>query len=242
MAAGKVIPIKPLTSWSFSRYDVYQQCPLKAKLKFIDKLKEPQNDAMARGDQVHKLAEDFIKGKLTKLPAELAKFKKLFAQLKKDYKTLSQSMVVEDTWAFTKDWDETAWNDWTGCWVRIKLDCASYDPDDPEWETLIIRDWKTGKFRPEQNEKYLEQCDLYALAALLLHPHVKTVKPQLIYLDVGEIYEAAQVYTQADVPELKARWAKRVKPMLSDTVFAPRPNQYCPWCTFRAEAGGPCKF
>ena len=41
MATKKTIPIKPLTSWSFSRYSDYKTCPLKAKLKHIDKIQEP---------------------------------------------------------------------------------------------------------------------------------------------------------------------------------------------------------
>ena len=35
-----------ITAWSFSRYNLYQQCPGKAKLMYIDKLKEPTSDAM----------------------------------------------------------------------------------------------------------------------------------------------------------------------------------------------------
>lgn len=248
MATTKVIPIKPLTSWSFSRYDTYRQCPLKAKLKFIDKLKEPTNDAMTRGDQIHKMAEQYIKGTLEKLPAELKAFKKLFTELRKEYGQRSESMVVEDTWAFTRVWTETAWNDWNGCWVRIKLDCARYDPADEAYETLVPYDWKTGKFRPEKNEEYLEQLELYALAALLLHDHVKRVTPFLVYVDLGRVYpagtkdEPVMVYTRDDIPRLKKAWEQRVKAMLSDTVFAPRPNNFCNWCHFRAENGGPCKY
>ena len=35
---AKIIPIKKIESWSFSRYSVYSECPRKAKFKFIDKL------------------------------------------------------------------------------------------------------------------------------------------------------------------------------------------------------------
>jgi len=242
MTAQKVIPIKPLTAWSFSRYQTYQQCPAKLKYSAIMKLKEPQNEAMARGEMVHKLAERYVKGEIpAKTPPELAKFKDELVRLRAMYKKISQSMTAEDQWSFRSDWSETTWNDWNGCWLRIKLDLAHHEDD----ETLIVTDWKTGKFREDKNAEYLEQLELYALTALLLHEHIQKVKPRLIYLDLGVVYPLVDkpiTYTRADIPRLKKVWEKRVAPMLSDTVFAPRPNNLCSWCHFRKDNGGPCAF
>lgn len=233
--------MKKITAWSFSRYSQYKQCPYKLKLTAIDKLKEPANDAMTRGSQIHALAEQFVKGQIKKMPAELVTFKDLFNQLAKAYKRRSILNVVEDSWAFTKIWSRTTWDDWNNCWLRIKLDHAvSVDN-----ETLVINDWKTGKFRPDSNEDYLEQLELYALAALILYPHIRKVLPRLVYLDEGSIFppdDSPLVYTQEDVPRLKVLWAKRTKAMLNDTKFAPRPNRFCKWCHFRKDNGGPCQY
>src|SRR5260370_28755544 len=104
----KIIPIKPATSWSFSRYSDYKLCPLKFKLKHLLKLREPSNTAMERGALIHKLCEDYIKGiSAAKLPPELKSFEKDFKELRTKFKKISQTMVVEDNWAFTKDWAET---------------------------------------------------------------------------------------------------------------------------------------
>lgn len=247
MATKKVIPIKTITAWSFSRYSTYKSCPLKAKLAFIDKINEPPNDAMARGTQIHALAEDYIKGKIRALPPELKLFKEDFKFYRAQYKKSISGMVVEDTWSFTKDWNETQWNDWVGCAVRIKLDCAHHEDD----STLIITDFKTGKYRQQSNEDYVEQLELYALAALLLHPHIEVAKPRLQYLDEGITYppegDDSLVFTRADIPRLKKLWEKRTKPMLSDTTFAPRANNFCRWCWYgqsKKAAGGPglCKY
>ena len=91
-----------ITAWSFSRYSCYKQCPLKAKLQFISKIKEPPNDAMKRGAYIHDLAEGYIKGTVSRIPKELKEFKTLFQRLRKQYKKVINGMVVEDTWAFTK--------------------------------------------------------------------------------------------------------------------------------------------
>lgn len=241
----KQIPIKQITSWSFSRYNTYKQCPLKLKLSAIDRIREPGNPAMARGDAIHKLAEAYIKGEGRALPPELKLFADEFKKLRAQYKKKINGMVVEDNWSFTKDWDETQWDDWINCWLRIKLDCAHHEDD----ETLVITDWKTGKFRPEMNEEYVEQLELYALAALLLHEHIQQVKPRLVYLDLGLTYPTADqplVFTRADIPKLKQLWAKRTKAMLNDKQFAPRPNDKCRWCFYRASnkaaGGGQCKY
>lgn len=246
--AKKVIPIKPLTSWSFSRYQDYQTCPAKAKYKHIDRLKEPPSEAMQRGADIHEMCEHYVKGTLAKLPPELKLMKDEFARLRKMYKAKKLPMIVEDNWAFTKDWDETQWNDWVNCWVRIKLDCAHYETP----TLLVITDWKTGKPNDYKKAEYMEQLELYALAALLMSAvEDVTVEPRLGWLDTGEMYPAERErtqYTRADLKALMTKWNKRVKPMMSDTRFAPKPSAFgCRYCYFGQQGkakGGPglCKY
>lgn len=241
MATGKVVPTKKLESWSFSRYSDYKQCPLKCKLKHIDKIKEPPNQAMARGSAIHNLAEGYIKGTEKKFPIELKLLKPEFDTLKRIYKKNPESMVVEDQWAFDIKWGESQWDNWAECWLRIKLDCAHHDSP----VKMVVTDWKTGKFRESSNEEYVEQLELYALAALLLYPRIEEVLPRLGYTDQGVFYPEPSkplIFTRDDIPRLKKMWEKRVKPMLSDTTFAPRPNDKCHWCHFSANKAGPCKY
>jgi hypothetical protein len=126
--------------------------------------------------------------------------------------------------------------------VRIKVDYAREVAGD----TLIIRDWKTGKFHADLHADYLETLQLYALGGLLKYPHIKRVKPFLNYVDLGKEYpgpdDGELVYARADVPELKKLWTSRAEPIFKDTVFAPRPGPKCKWCAFSASKGGPCKF
>lgn len=237
---------KQFTSWSFSRYSDWKRCPLAAKLKHLDKISEPKNPAMQRGADIHDEAAAYLKGNLAKLSPDLALFKDEFKRLRLLSKKRLLGFVCEDNWAFTAEWDKTQWNDWLRCWVRIKLDCAHHETID----VMVVTDWKTGKFREELHEEYLEQLELYALAALILHPHLKEVRPRLVYTDQGLIYPPVTkpiVYTQADVPRLKKLWAKRINPMMKDTRFAPKPNSKCHWCFYGQSGvakGGPglCRF
>lgn len=217
--------VKKITSWSYSRYAKYNDCPAAAKYKFIDKLQEPGSAAMERGNAIHKMAEDYTKGATKKLPPELTKFAEEFKELK------GSKPIVEQTWAFTKEWAETVWNDWQGCWLRIKTDAACLDGD-----TLYVIDHKTGK----QREGYGEQMTLYGVGGFLKYPHIKKVVAQLWFLDSGGVVPAE--YKVSEFKAMQKDWEKKVQPMLNDTRFAPKPGNACRFCHFKKANGGPCKF
>lgn len=214
-----------ITSWSYSRYALYEKCPRKAKYKFIDKLPEPGNAAMERGNQIHKLAELYTKNELQTLPKELKLFKEEFVELKKS------KPIVEETWAFTRNWQKTTWNDWNNCALRVKTDAACLDKD-----TLYVIDHKTGKPR----DGYEEQLHLSATAGMLVFPKAKIISTQLWYLDTGDV--VSKDYDAKDVGKMMLEWDKKTVPMLSDTTFACRPSNECRWCPYSKSKGGPCKF
>lgn len=234
---------KQFTSWSFSRYSLYRQCPFRAKLQNLDKIQEPKTPALVNGAEVHEQAEHYLKGSIRTLPASLAYFRDLFMTLRKQYKA-GKNITVEATWAFTKNWAVTRWDDWTGCWLRIKTDVTYFEKD---MTTLHILDWKTGRFRESMAVEYEEQLDLYALGALLMYPRAEVVIPRLVYLDAGLSYPVVpKRYGQNDLPRLQKAWEKKTKAMLNDTKFTPRPNDKCVWCFYRASnranGGGQCKY
>lgn len=246
----KTIPIQPVKSWSFSRYHDYRTCPLRFKLKHLDKVQEPANDAMARGSAIDKQVEEYIVGRSARLPKEVLGLRDEIQMLRKLYKKVGHTqMTVQETWAFTRAWTRTVWNDWDGCWLRVKLDCAHREGD-----TLIVTDWKTGKLRtdrPDRLADYLEQLELYATAALLLHPEVKQVQVRLGFLDHDQFYPGVDdqplLYTSQDLPGLLKTWEKRVKPIFADKRFAPKANDGCRWCWYgqsKKREGGPglCRY
>lgn len=225
------------TAWSFSRYSDYRQCPRKAKLKHIDKIEEPPNDAMRRGADIGRLAELYIKGKVRTLPKVLDKFKKTFASMRDTYKKNPQRMVVEDQWALDGKWARSEWFA-KDCVVRIKVDAGRLESKG----FMLITDWKTGKYRAEKREEYVEQLELYCLGALVLDETLEKVQARLAYLDEGIIFpepesdeEATLTFTRADIPKLKRTWDKRTRAMLLDRSFPPRPNDKCRWCHYRKE-------
>lgn len=248
--AKKTAKASPVTSWSFSRYGDYKTCPLKFKLKHIDKIPEPKSAAMQKGIDAHDNAEKYIKGLVAKIDPVLTGLKSELDAMRKMYKAKKLPMIVEDQWAFDANWDESQWNNWAECWVRIKLDAAHYISADE----LMVTDWKTGKPSDYKNVEYMEQMELYALSALLLslRDDVK-VRVRLGYVETGDIIVPRDrdgneiIYDKGMIKTLKTTWNNRVKPMMSDTTFAPRANNMCNWCHYgqagKAKGGpGLCKY
>jgi hypothetical protein len=226
-------------SWSFSRYNDYKKCPAFFKFKHIDKRKEEPNAAMQRGSDYHLLAENYLKGTIKSLPVELKLLKTEYTQWRAE-----KIKGVEEQWAFKRDWSETFWNDWNGCWLRVKMDAYYINV---EHNALVLIDHKTGKLREEKNAEYLEQLELYGLAGLVKFPDIKVVSPRLAYIDVGIVYpnpeEEEIEYTRKDEPLLKKKWEKKVIPMFVDKTFNPTPSDAaCRFCTYRKAEGGPCRW
>lgn len=225
--------VQQITSWSYSRWKTYEECPAKARYKFILRLPEPQGDAAARGDDIHKKAEQYVMGELKKLPTELQRFKQEFADIRK-----VKGVAAELSLAYTSKWIACSPTDWKNAWVRIKIDLVT--PPDKQG-VVFIADNKTGK----QRDEYQEQLELYAVAGFLQWPQAERVRGQLWYLDHGVIVPEdpeAGVFERKQLPKLIKLWEKRTTPMLRDTVFAPRAGAYCRWCHFSKSKGGPCKY
>lgn len=235
---------RPLTSWSFSRYMDYVKCPYAFKKKHIDKVKEQENEAMAHGTAIHTMAEHYIKGILKKMPKELGNFAEEFQGLRKLYKTTGSGLIVEEQWAFDKQWQPSGWSDWNNTWLRVKLDCGMRADDDT---AMIFKpiDWKTGRMSDYKTSEYVMQLELYAVATFKLLPTIEEVRPLLAYIDSGSVYPPEDepiVFYKKDEKRLTTQWEKRVQKMFNDKTFKPTPGKHCDWCQHSKGKGGDCKF
>lgn len=218
-------------AWSYSRYADYKQCPARFKYKYLMKLPDPGSPAMERGNTIHKMAEDYVTGKLRKVPKELTGVEPELAFLKE------AKAVAEENWGFKKDWNWIGRPGWFGddVWFRAKTDVRLLYDDD----TLLLGDWKTGK-KYFSNE---EQIELFALAGYRRFPNVVEVDTRLWYTDVDpNDNEIQRTYNVKELEAIQRDWEKRVIPMFKDRKYAPTPNDKCHWCPFSKAKGGPCPF
>lgn len=224
---------KKIVAWSYSRWNEYEQCPLRAKLKVIDRMKEPEGPALRRGKAIHTGIENYLSGKATSLPPEVHK------KLHRKYAAMRKwKPLVELEIAFDSGWHQVEWFA-KEAWCRVKIDAVL--PPSYERKKVGVYDHKTGKFRADGKE-YDRQLELYALAGLLLHEKAPASETAIFFTDHGVTVEPDKQYTRKDVPELKDRWVDRTKAMLSDTRFDPRPGDHCRWCSFSKAKGGPCQY
>lgn len=242
---------KTITQWSYSRLRDWVHCHAYAGFKHVQKLKEPGNQAMQRGGDIHSMAQAYVEAKTQprKIPDELACFEAEFKMLRK------ARARCEAEWAFTSSWAPTGWFD-DDCWLRVKMDVHWFDE---AANHVHVADHKTGKVA--HPEKYRDQEELYALGGLLQYPDAAGVYVKFWYLDAGvvgssvgnsdeppkgvtaEQCERGAFYSRADVDRLKKKWAKEVKPMMADTAFKPMPEgRKCQYCHFSKAKGGPCKY
>lgn len=217
---------KRITAWSYSRWADYELCPAKAKYKHVDKIKEPENPAMKNGSKVHAELADYLS---IGLGRDLPKSGEKFADILQQLRTLEP--IHDQEWGFTDRWDVTGWFS-KDTWFRSKLDvCVVYDDN-----TADVVDFKTGK----ASDSHAQQGELYAISVFLRYANVQYVTVRFWYLDTGA--ETVQHFARREMEEMIYTWEKRVKPMLSDEIFAPRPGNHCRWCFFAKSNNGPCKF
>lgn len=218
-----------VTAWSWSRFALYEQCPLAFKLKNIDKIEEPPSDAMQRGRDVHKALEQYIICKAD-LPAEVKHpfHRQLYAEMRA---IPAENKVVEQQWGFTSKWKPMGWFG-KDVWYRAVLDLGVMY-DDLTYEAV---DHKTGKKYGHNDD----QMELFALSVMCKYPPVTHVTTRLVYIDSGE--QEFGEFPATDREALKAKWEAKVAPMFADTTFAPRPNDKCRFCHFAKSKAGLCKF
>lgn len=231
--------VQRITAWSYSRLTTDELCPLKLKYQAIDKIPIQENDAMKRGQAIHKLAEHTVKASRLpkKFPEELELFEEEFKEVRALKKNKDYEIFTEQQWAFRKDWTECSWFA-KDCWVRIVVDLGILNKKDG---ILTIIDHKTGKAR----EDHKSQLKIYGTGGFCKFPGITTVQAGMWYLDQGFINDESNelVEYQADEHDkLLKYWEKRVKPLLADTGFAPKPNNLCSWCDYSDANGGPCKY
>ncbi len=219
-----------IDSWSYSRLTVFEQCKLRAKLAYIDRIPEPERPlppgksehANDRGTRVHTAAELFIQGGVELLP-ELNDFRDEFVALRDLYK--QGKVSLEGEWGYDREWTPTAWRS-SDVWARVKLDAFVRLSK----THAVVIDYKTGrKFGNEV--KHAEQCQMYQLAAFLRYPELEVIDVELWYIDQDEISHMR--YTRAQGLRFYRNFDDRGAAITAATEFPANPNIYsCRWCPY----------
>lgn len=222
--------VAPVTAWSYSRLAKWEECPAAFKYRNIDKYPEPQSPPMKRGDEIHQnvaaiLTDQPLPFPDADVPKKLGNFVNVFGHIK------ANQPLVEQKWAFDKNWRTVSYFD-KATHYRSILDVGVLWPNNK----FTVVDWKTGKAYGSN----IEQMEQFAMAVMRRYPQVHSVETRLMYLDTGQ--EQHEEFVRSQLGEISLKWDQRVAPLMADTVFTPRPGEYCRRCHFRKSNGGPCAF
>jgi len=223
---------KGVKAWSWSVLQQYETCPKQTYYSKIQKVQVPKAPALEKGIKIHEELEACLRDHSLSCPELAQPVEVQLERLRMD------GAIPELEIAFDKDWNACDWFA-PNCWLRIKVDAIVPPTIDGDGRVHII-DWKSGKVRQDHTD-YDAQLELYMLAALLMYPTAEQAEASLIFLEHGVVLDGDDVMTRDMIPAAKAKWENRVKPLLSDTTFAPRPSGFaCRWCDLGKAAG--CEY
>lgn len=230
--APEIIPILELgqiKTWSFSALKDFEACAYRAYLKSIAKLPQPESEHLKRGNEMHALCEQVIKGEIDEIPKSLKNVAARLRMYQESYP--AGNVICEDQWAHDHNWNVTEWfgND---TWLRLKLDAMILEDE----TSAILSDWKTGR-RFGNELKHSEQLMLYAIISFLRYPKLEFIKVENQYIDGHPVLEKS--YTRALAMNFLRSWHDRAMRMTTADKFPPLPSkQNCRYCPYRAEKDG----
>lgn len=219
---------------SFSRLQDFEKCKYLAKLKYVDRIPEPERPlppgktehANDRGTRVHESAELFVRGGVELIP-ELQKFRDDLEELRRLH--AEGAVTLEGEWAVNRDWAPVAWAS-DDAWCRMKLD--AFVQTSPT--TARVIDYKTGK-RFGNEIKHTEQGQIYQLATFLRFPDLDHITVEFWYVDHGE--KDLKQYSRTQGTAYFDKYHTRFQAVTDCTDFPPNPNAFsCRWCAYKGNA------
>lgn len=217
---------------SWSRLSDYNQCPLKFKMKYIEKdsmFKEDESASphLVRGSNVHKALENYvvqkqsdgqIPVKVSSLP-EVENTKPFVDRFLNHY----QVVIPETQIAIDKNWQRVEWFS-KDAYYRVIMDLIAIRPED-----VVIVDYKTGKMRDyDGGPTGKGQLHLSGAVSLHLWPEIPKVTTTYAYVDHRQTIN--KTFTQDDKDELRAHFDREYDKVNSDKEFKPTVNEFCKWC------------
>lgn len=179
---------------SYTSLSTFQKCPLLYKAKYIDKsLPWVSSPAMERGNKIHK---DLEMALLLKQPSP-------------------PHWVPQDLWSYVLAVPHKVEHTLTVQNLTGKMD-VMVQPDD---NTVVMVDWKTGKYTPD-----LLQVDVYYTLAYQT-TQAANIGMLMSYVDqqkVTPLYEPGEAAIE--------RVAEAIDAVDTETQFLPKPGWYCKGC------------
>lgn len=220
-----------ITRWSHSALMTYKECPFRAKLKYIEKIKEPEippDDPRNRGIRVHSELEHYLLDGAP-LPKEARSLEENYEGLRDLAPQCEVPKYFNDVWKPCDESDK---------WLTVIQDVeAKFEGEHGDTIVLSV-DHKTGK-RYGNEMKHMAQKITYAVANWCSDPDAALYVSEMWYVDQGDIWSSS--FRADDLERKRADLDREVSKMMNDKLFRPRPSaQNCKYCPYGSRQLGTC--
>ena len=198
--------------------NTYLTCPQKWKFQYIDKRKSKPSPAMWRGIKIHKQIENFYNNDKadTSLIPNFLKFEERRLEKcpkdKKYLKPIAQELAVKDE----------------DLRIRGFIDAVYLNPKD---DGVIIIDWKSGKYRPNNFSDYRFELAVYA-ELYRLQTGITPKYWGIYFVDADKLF-----FEEVKSISVKAMYnkVKKVRDGIESQDYQCKPGILCRWCDFNGE-------
>lgn len=205
--------------------------------------KKPDPPPLVRGREHHDALEAYVRGIKDEgdLPKDLKKHIEKFdwRETRERYASNPANFVIEDEWAFDKDWAPCDWFAPT-VWGRAKIDRGEWlDTEHTVFDTV---DYKTGK-KFGNEVKHGMQMQTYAAIIFTRYPSCQEVRVRLQYTDDGK--ETSRAYNREQAALFLRIFGKQAMEMTTATYHKPRPSKInCAYCPYgpNNDGSGVCEY
>jgi hypothetical protein len=218
-------------SWSFSKYNSYETCPLRHyEVDICKNWSDGDSEVLKWGTAVHEAIANCLQGKAD-LPKEMEAYQKWVDRVI----TGPGELHVEQKYALDRSFSPCSWFSPTA-WVRAIGDAVRVDD-----VVALGLDWKTGK--PKEDSI---QLAILAQCLFSYYPTVKLVRTEFVWLAEGDA-TTSKTFSRDDIAKFwRDGMLAKVAAMEEATKlgnFPPRPSglckRHCPvkTCTYHGKGG-----
>ena len=235
------------TPYSFSKMGSFHQCPRKFKLQYIDKIKIPfeTNIALEKGKYLHHLIECDLKNEKGNFVFKLSKDEdknkyrqifnnfivsphyNFFKSLKEKYIEQGFSLILDPSRQGKNKLIPENYKNGKNVLVRGFIDFLAIK-DDVNQKTAIIVDWKSGKYKEDQNEM---QVMIYSIWAFLRFSQIEKVETYFYFIEHNKF--VSRTYYREQLNELIKNMIDYIKPIEKASQFPKNITALCDWCPFK---------
>lgn len=242
-AEEKKVEILKLSASSMKTYD---QCPLKYKYNYIDKLPRKEWDHFSLGNLCHRTLEIFHQTYMKEGTSKRSLSKLMsysFALARKEFGGIHKNILVEAKGLIRDYLDSVARNEMPlvkGVETQFNFNLE---------KDILVRGYldridimKNGIFhivdyKTTKNTKYLDSFQLLIYGLWLKHkyPHINNFKASYILLRYKSKLKSFDFNTE-DIIKCKKKiieYANSINTSINENTWTPVPGKLCNWCDFK---------